>query len=80
MSSTNFSRNDPTGYTGGFSSKAVMGSDAMLSVGLSRAFEYDDLRVICCCKEEIDLRVLATFVQQGIKGDFNLLESVKRSS
>ena len=45
LSSTNLSRNDPTGYTGGFSNKAVMGNDALVSVGLSRAFEYDDLRV-----------------------------------
>ena len=29
LSSTNLSRNDPTGYTGGFSSKAVMGNDAL---------------------------------------------------
>jgi autotransporter-associated beta strand protein len=45
LSSTNLSRNDPTGYTGGFSSKAVMGNDALVSVGLSRAFEYNDVRV-----------------------------------
>jgi uncharacterized protein with beta-barrel porin domain len=45
MSSTNLSRNDPTGYTGGFSSKAVIGNDALVSVGLSRAFEYDAVRV-----------------------------------
>ena len=45
MSSTNLSRNDPTGYTGGFSSKAVLGNDALVSVGLSRAFEYNDVRV-----------------------------------
>jgi uncharacterized protein with beta-barrel porin domain len=45
LSSTNLSRNDPTGYTGGFSSKAVMGNDALVSVGLSRAFEYNELRV-----------------------------------
>ena len=45
LSSTNLSRNDPTGFTGGFSSKAVLGNDAMVSVGLSRAFEYNVLRV-----------------------------------
>jgi uncharacterized protein with beta-barrel porin domain len=45
LSSTNLSRNDPTGYTGGFSNKAVMGNDALVSVGLSRAFEYNALRV-----------------------------------
>jgi autotransporter-associated beta strand protein len=45
LSSTNLSRNDPTGVTGGFSSKAVLGNDALVSVGLSRAFEYNDLRV-----------------------------------
>ncbi len=45
LSSTNLSRNDPSGFTGGFSSKAVMGNDALVSVGLSRAFEYNDLRV-----------------------------------
>jgi len=45
LSSTNLSRNDPTGYTGGFSSKAVMGNDALVSVGLSRGFEYDDVRI-----------------------------------
>jgi len=45
LSSTNLSRNDPTGYTGGFSSKAVLGNDALVSVGISRGFEYSDLRV-----------------------------------
>jgi outer membrane autotransporter protein len=45
MSSANLSRNDPTGYTGGFSSKAVLGNDALVSVGLSRAFEYNEVRV-----------------------------------
>lgn len=45
FSSTNFSRNDPTGFTGGFNSKAVLGNDALVSVGLSRAFEYNDMRV-----------------------------------
>ena len=45
MSSTNLSRNDPTGYTGGFSSKAVLGNDALVSVGISRGFDYSDLRV-----------------------------------
>ena len=45
MSSTNLSRNDPTDYTGGFSSKAVLGNDALVSVGISRGFEYSDLRV-----------------------------------
>ena len=45
MNSTNLSRNDPTGYTGGFSSKAVLGNDALVSVGISRGFEYSDLRV-----------------------------------
>ncbi len=45
LSSTNLSRNDPSGFTGGFSSKAVLGNDALVSVGLSRAFEYNDVRV-----------------------------------
>ena len=45
LSSTNLSRNDPTGYTGGFSSKAVLGNDALVSAGISRAFESKELRV-----------------------------------
>ena len=45
LSSTNLSRNDPTGYSGGFSSKAVLGNDALVSLGLSRTFEYTDMRV-----------------------------------
>ena len=45
LSSTNLSRNDPTGYSGGFSSKAVMGNDVMVSVGISRPFEYNDVRI-----------------------------------
>jgi hypothetical protein len=45
LSSTNLSRNDPTGFTGGFSSKAVLGNDALVSVGISRGFEYTELRV-----------------------------------
>jgi autotransporter-associated beta strand protein len=45
LSSTNLSRNDPTGFTGGFSSKAVLGNDALVSLGISRGFEYNDVRV-----------------------------------
>ena len=45
LSSTNLSRNDPTGYTGGFSNKAVLGNDALVSVGISRGFEYTELCV-----------------------------------
>jgi outer membrane autotransporter protein len=45
LSSTNLSRIDPSAYTGGFSNKGVKGNDAMVSVGLSRAFEYKALRV-----------------------------------
>jgi hypothetical protein len=45
LSSTNLSRNDPAGVTGGFNSRAVTGADALVSVGLSRMFEYNDLRV-----------------------------------
>jgi autotransporter-associated beta strand protein len=45
LSSTNLSRNDPTAYTGGFSNKGVKGNDAMVSVGLSRAFDYRDVRI-----------------------------------
>ena len=45
LSSTNLSRNDPTGLTGGFSNKAVMGNDAMVSLGISRPFEYNEMRV-----------------------------------
>ena len=45
LSSTNLSRGDPIGLSGGFSNKAVMGNDAMASLGISRPFEYNDLRV-----------------------------------
>lgn len=45
LSSTNLSRSDPTGLTGGFSNKAVMGNDALVSIGISRPFELNDLRV-----------------------------------
>ena len=45
LSSTNLSRNDPTSLTSGFSSKSVMGNDAIVSVGISRPFEYGEVRV-----------------------------------
>jgi outer membrane autotransporter protein len=45
LSSTNLSRNDPTGLERGFSNKAVMGNDAMVSLGISRPFEHNELRV-----------------------------------
>ena len=45
LSSTNLARNDPTGFTTGFSNKAVMGNDVMLSMGISRVFEYGEVRV-----------------------------------
>jgi outer membrane autotransporter protein len=45
LSSTNLSRSDVTGLSSGFSSKAVMGNDALVSVGLSRPFDYNDVRL-----------------------------------
>jgi outer membrane autotransporter protein len=45
LSSTNLSRSDVTGLSSGFSSKAVMGNDALVSVGLSRPFETSDVRI-----------------------------------
>ena len=45
LSSTNLSRSDITGLSGGFSNKTVMGNDALVSVGLSRPFEYSDIRL-----------------------------------
>ena len=45
LSSTNLSRNDPARLTSGLSNKGVMGNDALVSLGLSRSFEYNDLRV-----------------------------------
>ena len=45
MSSTGLSRNDPTGLSGGFSNKSVMGNDALVSLGLSRPFDYEGLRL-----------------------------------
>jgi outer membrane autotransporter protein len=45
LTSTNLSRSDVTGLSGGFSNKTVMGNDALVSVGLSRPFEYSDMRL-----------------------------------
>jgi len=45
LSSTNLSRNDPTGLTGGFRNKAVMGNDAMVNLGISRPLEYNEMRI-----------------------------------
>jgi autotransporter-associated beta strand protein len=45
LNSSNLSRNDPSGITSGFSNKSVMGTDAMVSLGVSRPFEYNYLRV-----------------------------------
>ena len=45
LSSTDLSRSDITGISGGFKNKAVMGNDWLVSLGVSRPFEYSDLRV-----------------------------------
>ena len=45
MSSTSLSRSDTTGLSGGFSNKSVMGNDALVSLGLSRPFDYEGLRL-----------------------------------
>ena len=45
LSSTNLSRSDITGLSSGFSNKSVMGNDALVSVGISRPFEYSDVRL-----------------------------------
>jgi len=45
LSSTNLSRNDPTGLTGAFSNKAVLGNDALVSLGISRPLEHTELRI-----------------------------------
>ena len=44
LSSTNLARSDITGLSSGFSNKAVSGSDALVSVGFSRPFDYSDVR------------------------------------
>jgi len=45
LSSSKLSRSDVTGISNGFSNKSVMGNDAMVSVGLSRPFDYSDVRI-----------------------------------
>jgi uncharacterized protein with beta-barrel porin domain len=45
LSSTKLSRSDLTGLTNGFSNNSVMGNDALVSVGLSRPFEVNDVRI-----------------------------------
>ncbi len=45
MNSTDTSRSDVTGLSNGFSTKGVKGSDALLSIGLSRSIELDNLRI-----------------------------------
>jgi uncharacterized protein with beta-barrel porin domain len=45
LSSSKLSRSDITGLSSGFSNNSVMGNDALLSVGLSRPFETNDVRI-----------------------------------
>jgi autotransporter-associated beta strand protein len=45
LSSTDLSRSDVTGLSGGFKNRAVMGNDWLASLGISRPFEYNELRV-----------------------------------
>lgn len=45
LSSTDLSRGDVTGLSTGFKNKAVIGNDWLASVGMSRPFEYADLRI-----------------------------------
>ena len=45
LSSAKLSRSDITGLSSGFSNNSVMGNDALVSVGLSRPFEVDDVRI-----------------------------------
>jgi autotransporter-associated beta strand protein len=45
LSSTNLSRSDITGLSSGFRNKTVMGNDTLVSVGISRPFEYSDVRL-----------------------------------
>ncbi len=45
LSSTKLSRSDLTGLSSGFSNKSVMGNDVLVSAGLSRPFETNDVRI-----------------------------------
>lgn len=45
LSSSDISRGDPTGLGNGFRNKSVMGTDAMVSVGVSRPFDLETLRL-----------------------------------
>jgi len=45
LSSTDLSRSDVTGLSGGYKNKAVMGNDWLASLGISRPFEDNALRV-----------------------------------
>ena len=45
MNSTDNARGDVTGLANGFSTKGVRGNDALLSIGLSRPIDVDQLRI-----------------------------------
>lgn len=45
LSSSDLSRSDVTGWSNGFKNKAIIGQDALLSLGLSRAFQYQDMQI-----------------------------------
>lgn len=45
LNTTSTNRADVTGYSGGFNQKNISGNDALLSLGVSRAFDMDAFRV-----------------------------------
>ena len=45
LNNSDLSRGDGTGLTGGFRSKSISGNDAMVSLGLSRPFDTDSIRI-----------------------------------
>ena len=45
LSSSDITRGDITGLSNGFKNKTVMGNDALISLGLSRPFELESMRV-----------------------------------
>lgn len=45
LNTTDNSRTDPTGYSGGMQAKGVKGNDTLLSIGLNLPLELEDVRV-----------------------------------
>lgn len=72
LNSSDLSRGDITGLSGGFRNKTISGNDAMLSLGLSRPIDIDNFRITPYARVTWQMVTQAAVNEGGVASSLNV--------